>query len=73
MYLFGDVGFGATRNEDVNPSDLFINTEAYKNAGGKYILSRVPIANADSLRLKLIKEYDREDSIYHIHLYKVDF
>lgn len=73
MYLFGDVGFGATRNKDVNPSDLFINTEAYKNAGGKYILSRVPIANADSLRLKLIKEYDREDSIYHIHLYKVDF
>lgn len=72
MYLFGDVRKDATRDKVVDPYDLFINTEAYKNAGGKYIFSRVPIANAESIKLKLINEYDREDSIYHIFLYQVD-
>lgn len=72
MYLFGDLPYTPTRDKNVAPVPLYINTAAFKDLGGKYILSRAPILNAEELKLDFVKDYDREDSIYHIYLYSAD-
>lgn len=70
MYLYGAMGFGATKTKDREPTDIFINANAYKKYGGEYILSAVKIPNADEQGLEFIKDYDNQKSIYHIWLYR---
>lgn len=72
MYLYGELSYVPTRDKNVVPVPLYINTVAYKNLGGKYILSRAPISNAEDLKLEFVKDYNREDSLYHVYLYSVD-
>lgn len=71
MYLYGELSFEPTREKNVPPTPLYINTDALKKLDGKYILSRARISNAEELGLTLVKDYDREDSLYHIFLYEI--
>ena len=50
---------------------LMINTDAYKELGGKYIFSRIPIGNQAQLGLELRGTYTDASSPYTIYLYEV--
>ncbi|MBE5959648.1 MAG: hypothetical protein E7254_12405 [Lachnospiraceae bacterium] len=71
MYLYGELGYGNTRVKDLGEYPLYINTDAFKKYGGRYILSKAVISNAKEINLKLVNDYSMEDSIYHIFLYEV--
>lgn len=70
MYLFGELGYGPTKDKTEDSYPLFIDTEAFKQYGGKYILSRAEISNAGDIGLTFLNDYDSEESIYHIWLYE---
>ena len=71
MYLFGELSYEPDRNKEQDPYPLYINTDAFVKFGGKYILSRAPISNAEDIGLAFVSDYERENSIYHIYLYMV--
>lgn len=71
MYIFGPLSYEPTKEKNVEPTNIYIDVEAYKKYGGKYILSRAEIANANNQGLYFINDYDSEDSMYHIYLYSV--
>lgn len=50
---------------------LQLNTKVFKNMGGKYIFSSVPIMNAKSNGLIFKKAFDQKDSAWRIYLYEV--
>lgn len=72
MYIFGPLDYSPTDDKDVEPTDCYISVDALKKYGGRYILSRAPIANADELGIMFVNDYDNQDSLYHIYLYKVE-
>ena len=72
MYLYGELDYDPTLNKDVEEVPLYIDTKAFKELKGKYILSRAIIANAQDLNLKLIYDTTRDDSIYHMYVYAVE-
>jgi len=51
--------------------DLRIDTQAFKQLGGNYILSGVPIENAKENQLDLQKVFQTKDAYWKIYLYKV--
>ncbi|MFD1067771.1 DUF6044 family protein [Oceanobacillus locisalsi] len=57
------------RNEPIE--ELAIDTDALKELGGDYILSAVPIENADDIGLDLEETFTDPDSPWEIHLYSV--
>lgn len=70
MYLFGELSTDVSRNKIVEPAKLFINANAFKKYGGKYVFSRSKISNAEDIGLSFVKDYDSPDSLYHIWLYE---
>ncbi|WP_369759771.1 DUF6044 family protein [Virgibacillus sp. CM-4] len=58
------------RNDPIEQLD--INTEALKDLGGDYILSAVPIGNAEELNLTLERTFEQSDAAWKIWLYRVD-
>ena len=71
VYLFCDeIDLHIEKNEDCNPVELRIDIDEFRIAGGKYIISRVPILNYEQLKLSLIKKYTDNASPYSIYLYK---
>ncbi|WP_433959420.1 DUF6044 family protein [Cytobacillus horneckiae] len=50
--------------------DLELNIDAFKDMGGKYIFSSVPIDNASENKLILEKVFESKSSIWKIYLYK---
>ncbi|MCL2078656.1 MAG: DUF6044 family protein [Oscillospiraceae bacterium] len=73
MYLYNDEIFQISRKIEISyPVELYINTQAFKDLGGMYILSRAEISNADELGLGFVKYYGGGDEfIYNIWLYTV--
>jgi len=72
MYLYNDdIGFEPTRKKADSPVELFINTEAFQNLGGVYILSRAEISNIEDLDLSFVEYFSSDSSIYEIYVYKV--
>ncbi|MDR2598874.1 MAG: DUF6044 family protein [Oscillospiraceae bacterium] len=70
MYLYNDdLSYQPTRTKAEHPVNLYINTEAFRNLGGVYILSRAEISNADELELTFINSYSKDDSVYDIFVY----
>jgi hypothetical protein len=51
---------------------LRLNTEVFKQMGGEYILSAVPIANAKDNQLELQKLFQSKEAYWNIYLYKVN-
>ena len=62
--------FGKTQNRDVK--HLQLNTDALTDLGGQYVISAVPIRNADENRLHLEKIFDEPESYWRVWLYKVE-
>lgn len=52
--------------------NLELNVEQLKKMGGEYVLSALPIENAEDNRLKLEKNFEHPDSFWNIYLYKVE-
>lgn len=50
---------------------LMIDVEAYKELGGRYIFSRIPVENQNELGLQLRGTYTDPSSPYTIYLYEV--
>jgi hypothetical protein len=50
---------------------LDLNTKEFKEMGGEYLLSAVPIQNAKDNQLQLQKLFHSKDAYYKIYLYKV--
>jgi hypothetical protein len=50
--------------------NLQLNTNVFKEMGGKYILSALPIANPERIQLKLDKVFESKNSAWKIYLYK---
>jgi hypothetical protein len=51
--------------------NLELNLEPFKDMGGKYIFSSIPIDNANANRLELDKVFESKSSAWKIYLYKV--
>ncbi|MCM1127077.1 MAG: DUF6044 family protein [Lachnospiraceae bacterium] len=72
-YLFAGVDenvYQPVRNLEISDHNLYIDSEALAEIGGKYIFSRLEIDNADELELSLRGVYTQEDSPYTIYLYE---
>lgn len=52
--------------------NLELNTNAFRSMGGQFIFSAVPIENAFSNNLTLMKVFNHTDSVWKIYLYRVD-
>ncbi|MEH7109098.1 DUF6044 family protein [Bacillus sp. JJ1764] len=50
--------------------NLELNTDVFKEMGGRYIFSAIPIDNARNNRLKLEKVFESKTSAWKIYLYK---
>lgn len=73
MYLYNnDISYHPTRTRAEKPAVLYINTEAFKNLGGTYILSRAEISNAADLYLSFVNYYNNENTVYEIYVYRAD-
>lgn len=74
MYLFGNLGFSHLdygKKTDSSTS-LYIDSQALKKYGGKYIFSRRLISNAGKLKIKFLKKYGSDKDLYDVYLYKVE-
>jgi uncharacterized membrane protein YvlD (DUF360 family) len=49
-----------------------INTKVFKQMGGRYIFSSVPIMNAKEIHLRLLKTFEDSESAWKIYLYEVE-
>ena len=72
MYIYGPLSYEPTKNKMQDPTYIYINVDAYKKYGGKYVLSRAQLLNADEQGLRFVKDYDMDNSLYHIYLYTVE-
>ncbi|MDL4841794.1 DUF6044 family protein [Aquibacillus sp. LR5S19] len=73
-YLFVDeLGkkYNYKKDSDKKIKDLDLNIQAFKDMGGSYIFSSVPIINAEENNLFLEKAFDHSNSAWKIYLYKV--
>lgn len=72
MYVYADSTKNPTvdKSKSVEQKELHINTEAFKQQGGRYILSRYILTNAKELQLEMICDYDEPNSLYHIFVYQ---
>jgi hypothetical protein len=51
---------------------LELNTTILKQMGGRYIFSSVPILNAEENRLRLLKSFEDQQSVWKIYVYQVE-
>jgi len=49
---------------------LELDTAAFRRLGGRYLLSALPIANAEANDLRLLRIFDHPESAWRIHLYE---
>ncbi|MCI5586242.1 MAG: DUF6044 family protein [Lachnospiraceae bacterium] len=72
-YLYSGSGentYQPIRQLELWDKNLYIDTKAFRALEGKYIFSRIPVANANELGLELIKEFSNESSPYTIYVYE---
>ena len=55
----------------VTDNDIYIDAEALKDLGCKYIFSRIDISNTDEVGIKLLKSYTDNSSPYTIYVYTI--
>ncbi len=59
------------KDSKVKIHHLQLNTQAFKQMGGQYIFSAVPILNAEENSLEFKKTFEQKDSAWKIYLYQV--
>ncbi|MED2944445.1 DUF6044 family protein [Bacillus swezeyi] len=72
-YLFVDeLGkhYAFKKNSKKKITNLELNTEAFKEMGGRYIFSSVPIMNARQNKLTFLKRFSHSQSAWNIYLYE---
>ena len=72
-YLFAGVDenvYEPVRNLSISDSTLYIDADAFREMGGKYIFSRLEISNAKELSLDLRGTYTMKTLPYTIYLYE---
>ncbi len=72
-YLFAGVDenvYEPVRNLNISDTNLYIDGDAFREMGGKYIFSRLEISNAEELKLHLEGTYTDASSPYAIYLYE---
>ena len=52
--------------------DIYIDTEAFRALGGKYIFSRIELSNAKEKELRLINSYTARDGSCTFYVYQID-
>lgn len=71
LYSGTDISIvSATRDYHVTDNDIYIDTNAFKALGGKYIFSRIELSNDKEAGLALIGSYTHEKSPYSLYVYK---
>ena len=71
LYSGTDISIvSATRDYHVTDNDIYIDTDAFKALGGKYIFSRIELSNDKEAGLALIGSYTHEKSPYSLYVYK---
>jgi hypothetical protein len=58
------------KDSDKEIHNLELNTEAFKDMGGEYLISSVPIINAQENHLKLVHTFNHPESVWEIFLYE---
>lgn len=61
----------ALKSYEVSDKKLYIDTEAFRILGGRYIFSRIELDNADELGINQVGVYFHEGLPYTIYLYEV--
>lgn len=61
----------AQRSLNVTDQDIYIDIDAFKALGGKYIFSRIELTNETEAGLKRIGTYANEQSPYVLYVYQV--
>ena len=72
-YLYAGVDenvYQALRYLNISDRNLYIDSNAFREMGGRYIFSRFELANAEELDLSLRGTYTQEESPYTIYLYE---
>lgn len=59
----------AVRDYQVSDHDIYIDGDAFKDLGGKYIFSRIELSNAEDVGLMLAGIYTGENSPYTLYVY----
>ncbi len=73
VYLYSgtDVSIvNSSRNYQVSDRDIYIDIDAFKALGGRYIFSRVELSNAEEAGLTLAGVYTHEKSPYTLYVYQ---
>ncbi len=60
----------ATKTVYATDDEIYIDAQAWKELGGKYIFSRIKLSNADEKNLNLVGDYTSEDESYTIYVYR---
>lgn len=74
VYLYSGTDLSivrATKSILATDRNIYIDVESIKDLGGKYIFSRIELANAEEVGLELVGNYTSEDESYTIYLYTV--
>ena len=60
----------AYRNYTVTDQDIYIDIDAFKELGGKYLFSRIELTNGEEAGLEHIGTYSSEESPYILYVYQ---
>ncbi|MRH42130.1 hypothetical protein GH741_05500 [Aquibacillus halophilus] len=72
-YIFVDElgkNYDFRKNSNKQIENLNLNTEVFKEMGGRYFISAVPINNANENNIRLVKEFTHPESVWKIYLYQ---
>ena len=61
----------ASRSYSVTDKDIYIDVDAFKELGGRYIFSRIELANAKEKGLTLAGTYKNDKSPYVLYVYTI--
>ncbi len=71
LYSGTDISIvSATRDYHVTDNEIYIDTDAFKALGGRYIFSRIELSNDKESGLALIGSYTHKKSPYSLYVYK---
>ena len=59
-----------SRNYSVTDTNIYIDIDAFKALGGRYIFSRIELSNAEQAGLELVGTYTHEESPYTLYVYQ---
>lgn len=72
LYSGTDISIvNASRNYQITEQDIYIDIEAFKALGGRYIFSRMALTNAEEAGLVEAGVYTHDSSTYTLYVYQI--